>query len=136
MRASALVRQAGALAVVAQFAHQRIVDALSLVGGRSGIRVLYARAGLLDHVAHAGARPRAHAEKDIVHVAERVEPQHGRIDPAIDRNVGRTEHGLLSSDRNRWSRRKRRQQHRAGEKSSLEPTYTQIHIPHFITGLP
>ena len=90
------VRQAGALGVVAQFAHQRVVDVLSLVGGRPRIRVLDAGAGLLEHVAHAGAGPRAHTEKDIVHKAKRIEPQHGRIDPAIDRDIGRTEHGRFA----------------------------------------
>jgi hypothetical protein len=42
----------------------------------------------------------------------------------------------LSSDGAGGQEEKRRQQRGAGEKSSLEPTYAQIHIPHFITGLP
>jgi len=93
----ALVRQAGALGVVAQFMHQRIVNILCLVCGRSSIRVLNTGAGLLDHVAHAGAGPRTNAEKDIVHKAERVKAQHSRIDPAIDRNVGGTERGGIAN---------------------------------------
>jgi hypothetical protein len=63
----ALARQAWSLGVVVEFLHQRVVDALGFVCGRSGIRILDSRPGLLDHVAHAGARPRPHAEKDIVH---------------------------------------------------------------------
>ena len=67
---------------------QRVVDSLGFAGGRSGIHLFNARACLFDHVAHARARPRAHSKEDIVHKTERVEPQHGRIDPAIDRNEG------------------------------------------------
>jgi len=73
--------------------HQRVVDALSLVRGCSRIRILDARTGLFHHAAHAGPGPRPHAEEDIVHKAQRVKPQHGRIDPAIDRDVRRAERG-------------------------------------------
>ena len=94
-----MVRQAGALHVVTQLVHQRIVNSPGLVGGRSGIRILDAGTGVFEHVAHAGARPRPHAEKNIVHKAQRVKPQHGWIDPAIDRDIRRTERGGLAIDR-------------------------------------
>jgi hypothetical protein len=43
---------------------------------------------------------------------------------------------MLSPDGAGGQQRKRRQQHRAGEKNGQIPMFAQIHIPHFITGLP
>ena len=150
--AAAPVRQAGALAVLAQFVHQRLVNLLRLIGGRARIRVLNARARRLDHVPHARARPRPHAEKDIVHIAQRVEPQYGRVNPTVHRNVGRTQRtgradgghaaalarlsGALGRDGTGRQKEKSSQQRRALHNSSRATTFAQIHTPHSITRLP
>ncbi len=80
------MHQAGAGHVVAEFVHERVVDVLGLVGGGPGIGIVDAGSGRFEHVADAGPSPGAKPEEDIVHKAHRVEPQHRRINPAIDRN--------------------------------------------------
>ena len=158
---AAPVRQAGSLAVLAQLVHQRRINPPCLIGGLSRIRILDARAGLLDHVSHAGARPWPHAEEDIVHIAQRVEPQHGRVNPTVHGNIGRTQRagcadrghaaalapqcgrrGRLGRSRlfgRDWTGRQKknsRQQSCALEDSSHRPAFTQFHTHHSITHSP
>ena len=48
---------------------------------------------LLPACAPAGAGPWPHAKIDGIHKSQRVEPQHGRINPTVDRNVRRAQRG-------------------------------------------
>ncbi len=77
-----------------KLAIERFVDFLCLVQCRVGgvLRVINARAGLLEHMVETGAGPWAHIEKDIVNIAEAVEPEDCLIDPAVDRDVRGIEH--------------------------------------------
>ena len=68
------MHQAGALYVVAQLVHQGLIDRLRFVRSWSSIRILDARAGLFEHMLHAGTGPRAHIQENRVNEAKRVKP--------------------------------------------------------------
>ena len=88
--------QAGALHIEMQLVNQRLVDILGLIGGRAGVGVLDAGAGFFKDVVEAGAGPGAQAQEHRIDKAQRVKPQRGRIDPAVDWNVGRIEQRRLA----------------------------------------
>jgi len=83
--------QAGTLIVGIQLSLERGMEILCPVSGRIPVNLsaLDLRAGLFEHVVHASARQRAHAEADVARIAHGVELYHRRIDPTVDRDVGR-----------------------------------------------
>ena len=70
-----------------QLTIQRIVQFPRLVRDRPFVRILDFGVRVFQHVAQTGARPRTEAQKSMIQKAQRIQPQHGRIDPTIYRNV-------------------------------------------------
>ncbi len=92
------MRSARTLHVLVQLAIERVVDRTRLAGGRIALvlPVFEQLAGIFQHVHHAGARPWPEPDKHIVHISERIKPQHGRVHPAIDRDIRRAQPGRLA----------------------------------------
>ena len=97
----ALASQALHSGVEVQIMVQGSGDILSLARSRNPIviRVLDIGVEVFKHVAQTGARPGAHSQINMVEIAHRVKPEHGRIDPAINRDVRRTLCGRLADGR-------------------------------------
>ena len=69
---------------------QRIVDVARLVRDRPRFCLFDLGSGVFQHVAQTGARPWTQAEKNMIQKAQRIQAQHGWINPTVYRNVGRT----------------------------------------------
>lgn len=92
------MRPAGAFHIRAQLPAHRFVDCLRLVGGgvMIGVGLFKAGGGLFEHVFHAGAGPGPKPKKSRIHIPQRIQSPHGRIDPAIHGNIGRAENGRVA----------------------------------------